>query len=69
VEPDRIGGPRVPEAAQDEAPVLADQDQEPGGEERYLGDGDQIRFTQSALVLEKIIGQFLYSRAAEGGGK
>jgi len=42
---------------------------EPGGEERYLGDGDRIRFTQSALVLEKIIGQFLYSRAAEGGGK
>ncbi len=42
---------------------------EPGGEERYLGDGDRIRYTQSALVLEKIIGQFLYSRAAEGGGK
>lgn len=42
---------------------------EPGGEERYLGDGDRIRYTQSALVLEKIIGQFLYSKAAEGGGK
>lgn len=42
---------------------------EPGGEERYLGDGDEIRLTQSALVLEKIIGQFLYSKAAEGGAK
>lgn len=42
---------------------------EPGGEERYLGDGDEIRLTQSALVLEKIIGQFLYSKAAEGGAR
>ncbi len=42
---------------------------EPGGEERYLGDGDEIRLTQSALVLEKIIGQFLYSKAAGGGAK
>jgi len=42
---------------------------EPGGEERYLGDGDEIRLTQSALVLERIIGQFLYGKAAEGGAK
>ena len=42
---------------------------EPGGEEAYLGDGDEIRLTQSALVLEQVIGQFLFSKAAEGGGE
>jgi len=40
---------------------------EPGASERYLADGDVIRQTQSALVLEQLIGQFLFSRAAEGG--
>jgi len=41
---------------------------EPGGDEETLKDGDEIRLTQSALVLEQVIGQFLY-KAAEGGGK
>ena len=36
---------------------------EPGAEEDYLKDGDTIDLTQSALVLEQIIGQFLYSQA------
>jgi phospholipid/cholesterol/gamma-HCH transport system substrate-binding protein len=36
---------------------------EPGAEEEYLKDGDSIDLTQSALVLEQIIGQFLYSMA------
>lgn len=40
---------------------------EPGGAEEYLGEGGQIRLTQSALVLEQIIGQFLFSQASEGG--
>jgi len=40
----------------------------PGAEERYLKDGDEIKLTQSALILEKLIGQFLY-RNAEGGGR
>jgi len=35
---------------------------EPGAEEEYLKDGDVIDLTQSALVLEQIIGQFLYSQ-------
>ena len=38
---------------------------EPGAEEDYLQDGDEIRLTQSALVLEQVIGQFLFSKAAE----
>lgn len=42
---------------------------EPGGEETYLKGGDEIRLTQSALVLEQVIGQFLFSKAAEGGGE
>jgi phospholipid/cholesterol/gamma-HCH transport system substrate-binding protein len=38
---------------------------EPGAEEEYLKSGDVIDLTQSALVLEQIIGQFLYSKADE----
>lgn len=34
---------------------------EPGADEQYLGQGDEIMFTQSAIVLENLIGQFLYS--------
>ncbi len=36
---------------------------EPGAEEEYLKAGDVIDLTQSALVLEQIIGQFLFSMA------
>ena len=36
---------------------------EPGAEEEYLKAGDRMDLTQSALVLEEIIGQFLYSQA------
>lgn len=38
---------------------------DPGGSETYLKDGDQISLTQSSLVLEEIIGQFLFSKAEE----
>lgn len=37
-----------------------------GGDDQLLKDGDTMKMTQSAIVLEKIIGQFLYSKAAEG---
>ena len=36
-----------------------------GGEDKKLADGDRITITQSAVVLEKLIGQFLFSKAAE----
>ncbi len=39
---------------------------EPGGEERMLKPGEEIRLTQSALVMEQLIGQFLFQKAAEG---
>ncbi len=38
---------------------------EPGAEEEYLKQGDAIELTQSAIVLEQIIGQFLYSQSDE----
>jgi phospholipid/cholesterol/gamma-HCH transport system substrate-binding protein len=38
---------------------------EPGGSEENLKNGDQILTTASALVLEKLIGQFLFSKASE----
>ncbi len=40
---------------------------DPGGSEKYLHNGSEISLTQSALVLEEIIGQFLFSKAEEGG--
>ena len=41
---------------------------EAGGSQQFLSDQDEIKLTQSAVVLEQIIGQFLYNRAATGGG-
>jgi len=38
-----------------------------GGDIELLRDGDTVRLTQSAIVLEKVIGQFLYGRPAPGG--
>lgn len=37
-----------------------------GGDDQNLKDGDQMRLTQSAMVLEKMISRFLYGKAAEG---
>ena len=34
--------------------------------EKFLAEGAEIRLTQSAVVLEELIGQFLYSQAAGG---
>ncbi|MBT2325347.1 outer membrane lipid asymmetry maintenance protein MlaD [Variovorax paradoxus] len=39
---------------------------EAGAEEKNLQAGDTITATQSAVVLENLIGQFLYNKAAEG---
>lgn len=38
---------------------------EPGAQDKNLVAGDTITSTQSAMVLESLIGQFLYSKAAE----
>jgi len=42
---------------------------EPGGDEEYLVQGGEIELTQSALVLEQVIGQFLFSKAQETQGE
>ena len=39
---------------------------DPGGSEDSLREGSEIAVTQSALVLEEVIGQFIYGKAQEG---
>ena len=39
---------------------------EAGADEKVLAAGDTIAATQSAVVLENLIGQFLYNKAADG---
>lgn len=39
---------------------------DPGGAVEVLEDGGEIAVTQSALVLEEIIGQFIYGKAQDG---
>jgi phospholipid/cholesterol/gamma-HCH transport system substrate-binding protein len=39
---------------------------EPGGDGVKLKAGDKIKITQSAVVLENLIGQFLYNKAQDG---
>ena len=42
---------------------------EPGADDKNLQPGDAIKMTQSAVVLENLIGQLIYSKAAEGKPK
>ena len=42
---------------------------EAGADEKNLQAGDTVTATQSAVVLENLISQFLYSKAAEGGSQ
>ena len=39
---------------------------EAGADDKLLAAGDTITTTQSAMVLENLIGQFLYNKAADG---
>ena len=41
---------------------------EAGADEKNLVAGDTVTATQSAVVLENLIGQFLYGKAEEGAG-
>jgi len=40
---------------------------EGGAEDTLLANGDTVKLTQSAVVLEKLISQFMFNKAAEGG--
>ena len=42
---------------------------EPGGDEAFLADGDEIEMTQSALVLENLIGQLMVKLTDSGDKK
>ena len=42
---------------------------EPGSDDKELAAGDVIRQTQSAVVLENLIGQMISGRATEAGGE
>jgi len=42
---------------------------EAGGEEKNLAPGDTIKQTQSAVVLESLISQFLFNKAADAGAE
>jgi phospholipid/cholesterol/gamma-HCH transport system substrate-binding protein len=42
---------------------------EAGGDGTMLKNGDTLKLTQSAVVLEQMISRFLYDKAAEGGAK
>ena len=39
---------------------------QPGGSDLYLEDGSEILFTQSAIVLENLIGKFLVNSGSDG---
>ena len=41
---------------------------EGGAEDKPLAPGAMVKLTQSAVVLEKLISQFMYSKAADGSG-
>jgi len=66
----RYAFPRDTSAAILTAGLLGDQyvGLSPGGGEGYLAQGDTIRLTQSAVVLEHLISSFLYGRAADAAG-
>ncbi|MHB8254756.1 MAG: outer membrane lipid asymmetry maintenance protein MlaD [Acidiferrobacter sp.] len=61
--------PRDSSAAIVTAGLLGEQyvSLDPGGSRHYLENGGKIRITQSAIVLEQIISQLLYSKAGHGG--
>ena len=40
-----------------------------GADDKKLVDGDRIKLTQSAVVLERLIGQFMFGKAQEGTEK
>ncbi len=39
-----------------------------GGDDKLLAPGDSITFTESAIILESLIGKFMYGRTGGGSG-
>lgn len=40
-----------------------------GGEEEYLGNGDEIGFTESAVILERLIGRLVHNTDVQGSAR
>jgi len=61
--------PRDSSAKIQTAGLLGDQyiGLEAGGDDKNLSPGDTVTQTQSAVVLENLIGQFLFNKAADAG--
>ncbi|OGI42180.1 MAG: outer membrane lipid asymmetry maintenance protein MlaD [Candidatus Muproteobacteria bacterium RBG_16_64_11] len=57
--------PKDPGASINTSGLLGEQyvGLDPGGDLEYLRDGDKIMLAQSAIVLEKLVSQFLFSQA------
>jgi phospholipid/cholesterol/gamma-HCH transport system substrate-binding protein len=53
------------------AGVLGDRyiELQPGADEAILKSGDQISFTESAVILERLIGQFIYGTTKGKGAE
>lgn len=66
---DHVKFPKDSTAKIQTAGLLGDQyvGLEAGAEEKMLAAGDVIRQTQSAVVLENLIGQMIFNKAAEAG--
>jgi phospholipid/cholesterol/gamma-HCH transport system substrate-binding protein len=64
---ERFQFPKDSSASMLTAGLLGDQfvGIDPGGSLENLVEGDRLRITQSAIVLEKVIGQFLYGKMSE----
>jgi phospholipid/cholesterol/gamma-HCH transport system substrate-binding protein len=41
---------------------------EPGGDDKMLAGGDEIKYTQDPVNLSDLIGRFIFSNAQKGGG-
>lgn len=41
---------------------------EPGGDDKFLSGGDEIKLTQSAVILEQLIGQLIFGRSEGAAG-
>jgi phospholipid/cholesterol/gamma-HCH transport system substrate-binding protein len=39
---------------------------EPGGAQRFLVDGSEIQMTQSSMIFEQLIGQFIFNQSENG---
>ena len=42
---------------------------EPGGDEKMMANGDEIKYTQDPVNLSDLIGRFIFSSAQKGGAK